>query len=71
MDEQPDDPLHVKRSHWRQKLQLTAKQARRLSAEFLEQLANCKSDEARRLLIKARMEGHEHRRADTTDQEGI
>ena len=59
-------PLRALRFHWKQKLQLTEQQARHLSAELLEQLENCKSDEARRILIKSRMEGHEWRRSNKT-----
>ena len=66
MDEQ-QLRLRAPRFYWRQKFQLTEKQVRRLSAELLDQLENCKSDEARRILIKSRMEGHEHRRSNKTD----
>lgn len=47
------------REYWTKRLNLTPGQGDKLSVPLMRQLAKCKTDEARRLIMSARMAGHE------------
>jgi DNA-binding transcriptional regulator/RsmH inhibitor MraZ len=47
----PRNPLQDLRDEYKERFNLTDKQARYLNQKFLDQLENCKSDDARRILL--------------------
>lgn len=56
------DPL-LDPGYWKRELRLSAAQAKHLTVPMMNQLARCKDDDARRILMNARMQGHEWRKA--------
>lgn len=52
------DP-QLTRRYWKRMLKLTEAQATHLTRPLMAQLVRCKDDEARRIIINARMAGHE------------
>jgi hypothetical protein len=56
MDTEPTK--HQARLYWKKRLHLSEYQTKHLTIPLMEQLVRCKDEEARRILMRARMEGH-------------
>jgi hypothetical protein len=55
-DADPPFDETLTREYWKKKFNLTETQAKHLKAPLIQQLIKCKDDEARRILMKARMQ---------------
>jgi hypothetical protein len=58
----PFEEIVQQRQYWKMRLKLRYTQTKHLTTAFMEQLMRCKSDEARRILVAARNEGHRGRK---------